>query len=192
MKNNKNRQNELGEIIKAQGVNVIQEPLSKNPFKRFGEWLYYIFRDIRRFFHERKMRRLKLGTVCWKDNELKTINISWDIHWMSNVYLAAIIRDYLRFFIKNTPAVGNYVYEHNPEGYSYWEAEEKLDSDEMFDRWKKIVNDTADLFDVLVKSADSNENMAEYQKKVNAAFNALKKIFCDLEWWRRFIREEVI
>ena len=182
MKNNKNRQNELGEIIKAQGVNVIQEPLSKNPFKRFGEWLYYIFRDIRRFFHERKMRRLKLGTVCWKDNELKTINISWDIHWMSNVYLAAIIRDYLRFFIKSTPAVGNYVYEHNPEGYSYWEAEEKLDSDEMFDRWKKIVNDTADLFDVLVKSADSNENMAEYQKKVNAAFNALKKIFCDLEW----------
>ena len=182
MKNNKNSQNELGEKIKAQGIDVIQEPLTKNPFKRFWEWLYYIFRDIRSFFHQRKMRRLKLGTVCWKDNELKTINISWDIHWMSNVYLAAIIRDYLRFFIKSTPAVGNYVYEHNPEGYSYWEAEEKLDSDEMFDRWKKIVNDTADLFDELVKSADSNENMAEYQKKVNAAFNALKKIFCDLEW----------
>ena len=52
----------------------------------------------------------------------------------------------------------------------------------MFARWEKIVNDTADLFDELVKSADSNENMAEYQKKVNAAFNALKKIFCDLEW----------
>ena len=182
MKNNKNRQNELGEIIKAQGINIIQEPPSKNPFKRNWEWLYYIFRDIRRFFRERKMRRLKLGTVCWKDNELKTINISWDIHWMSNVYLAAIIRDYLRFFIKNTPAVGNYVYEHNPEGYSYWDAEEKLDADEMFGRWEKVVNDTADLFDGLVKSADSNEDMADYQKKVNAAFNALKKIFCDMEW----------
>lgn len=35
---------------------------------------------------------------------------------MSNVYLAAIIRDYLRFFIQNTAAVGNYVYKHNPEG----------------------------------------------------------------------------
>ena len=47
----------------------------------------------------------------------------WDIHWMSNVYIAAIIRDYLRFFIKNTPAVGNYVYEHNPEGYRYTKRE---------------------------------------------------------------------
>ena len=28
---------------------------------------------------------------------------------MSKVYLAAIIRDYLRFFIQNTAAVGNYV-----------------------------------------------------------------------------------
>lgn len=83
--------------MKEQGIEVIDEAPTKNPFKRFGEWLYYIFRDIRHFFHERKMRKLKLGTVCWKDNELKTINISWDIHWMSNVYLAAIIRDYLRF-----------------------------------------------------------------------------------------------
>lgn len=182
MENNNNRQDEFSGKIKAHGIEVMQETLATNPFKRFGEWLYYIFRDIRSFFHERKMRRLKLGTVCWKDNELKTINISWDIHWMSNVYLAAIIRDYLRFFIKNTPAVGNYVYEHNPEGYSYLDAEEKLGTDEMFGRWEKIVNDTADLFDELVKSADSNEDMADYQKKVNAAFNALKKIFCDLEW----------
>ena len=174
MENNNNRQDEFSGKIKAHGIEVMQETLAKNPFKRFGEWLYYIFRDIRSFFHERKMRRLKLGTVCWKDNELKTINISWDIHWMSNVYLAAIIRDYLRFFIKNT--------EHNPEGYSYLDAEEKLGTDEMFGRWEKIVNDTADLFDELVKSADSNEDMADYQKKVNAAFNALKKIFCDLEW----------
>ena len=168
--------------MKEQGIEVVDEPPTKNPFRRFGEWLYSIFRDIRHFFHERKMRKLKLGTVCWKDNELKTINISWDIHWMSNVYLAAIIRDYLRFFIKNTPAIGNYVYEHNPEKYDYWEANEKLDQDEMFRRWQKIVTDTADLFDAFAKSVDREESVEQYQKKVDAAFNALKEIFIDLSW----------
>ena len=129
------------------------------------------------------MRKLKLGTVCWKDNELKTIHISWGIHWMSNVYLAAIIRDYLRFFIQNTTAIGNYVYEHNPEGYTdYWEATETLDQDEMFRRWEKVVNDTADLFNELVRCADAKESGEQYQKKINAAFGALKEIFCDLEW----------
>ena len=168
--------------MKEQGIYVMEEQPSKHPFKRFGEWLYYIFRDIRHFFHERKMRKLKLGTVCWKDNELKTINISWDIHWMSNVYLAAIIRDYLRFFIQNTAAVGNYVYEHNPEGYEFWEAQEKMDADEMFRRWEKVVNDTADMFDELVESVEIEETNEDYQKKVNVAFDALKEIFYDLEW----------
>lgn len=168
--------------MREQGSEVIGYQPPKNLFKRFWEWISYLPRDIRHFFHERKMRKLKLGTVCWKDNELKTINISWDIHWMSNVYLAAIIRDYIRFFIRNTPAIGNYVYEHNPEGYDYWEAEEKLDTDEMFRRWQKIVNDTADMFDELVKSVEIEETNEEYQKKVNVAFDALKEIFYDLEW----------
>ena len=169
--------------MKEQGIEVIDEPPTRNPFKRFGEWLYYIFRDIRHFFHERKMRKLKLGTVCWKDNELKTIHISWDIHWMSNVYLAAIIRDYLRFFIQNTAAAGNYVYEHNPEGYEYGEAIEKLDPDEMFRRWQKVVNDTADLFDEFVRSVEIEDAKEDVQKKISAAaFDALKEIFYDLEW----------
>lgn len=37
--------------MKEQGIEVVDEPPTKNPFKRFGEWLYYIFRDIRHFFH---------------------------------------------------------------------------------------------------------------------------------------------
>ena len=175
-------QDDFAARMKERGIEVVDEPPTKNPFKRFGEWLYYVFRDIRHFSHERKMRKLKLGTVCWKDNELKTINISWDIHWMSNVYLAAIIRDYLRFFIRNTAAIGNYVYEHTPEGYEFREAQEKLDSDEMFRRWQKIVNDTADIFDELVKSVEKEETPENYQKKVNVAFDALKEIFYDLEW----------
>ena len=168
--------------MKEQVIDVISEPPSKNPFKRFWEWLTGIPRDVKWFLSDLRMRKLKLGTVCWKNHELKTINISWDIHWMSNVYLAAIIRDYLRFFIQNTAAVGNYVYERNPEGYDYWEAEEKLDSDEMFRRWQKIVNDTADIFDELVKSVEKEETPENYQKKVNVAFEALKEIFYDLGW----------
>ena len=181
-KKKKQNQDDFIEKMKEQEIDVIDEPPTKNPFKRFGEGLYYICRDIRHFFHDRKMRKLKLGTVCWKDNELKTINISWDIHWMSNVYLAAIIRDYLRFFIRNTAAIGNYVYEHTPEGYEFREAQEKLDSDEMFRRWEKVVNDTADLFDAPVKSVETEETNEDYQKKVNAAFDALKEIFYDLGW----------
>ena len=179
----KQEQDDFVAKMKEQRIEVIGYQSPQNSFKRFWQWLSYIPRDICHFFHERKMRKLKLGTVCWKDNELKTIKISWDIHWMSNVYLAAIIRDYLRFFIKNTPAIGNYVYEHNPEGYTdYWEAEEKLDTDEMFRRWEKIVKDTADLFDELVKSVEIEETNEDYQKKVNVAFDALKEIFYDLEW----------
>ena len=71
---------------------------------------------------------------------------------------------------------------NNQEGYEYWEALEKLDSDEMSRRWQKIVNDTADLFDELVRSVEIEESKEEYQQKVNAAFDALKEIFYDLEW----------
>ncbi len=181
-KKKKQDQDDFVTKMQEQGIDVISEPPSKNPFKRFWEWLTGIPRDVKWFLSDLRMRKLKLGTVCWKNHELKTINISWDIHWMSNVYLAAIIRDYLRFFIQNTAAIGNYVYEHNPEGYDYWEAIEKLDSDEMSIRWQKIVNDTADLFDELVKSVEKEETNENYQKKVNAAFEALKEIFYDLGW----------
>ena len=52
----------------------------------------------------------------------------------------------------------------------------------MFRRWQKIVNDTADMFDELVKSVEIEETNEDYQKKVNVAFDALKEIFYDLEW----------
>ena len=52
----------------------------------------------------------------------------------------------------------------------------------MFRRWQKIVTDTADLFDAFAKSVDREESVEQYQKKVDAAFNALKEIFIDLSW----------
>ena len=170
------------EELQQDGVDITPLVPSKNPFVRFGDWLSGIPRDIRHFFNEREMRKLKLGTVCFKNGMLQTINISWDIHWMSNVYIAAIIRDYLRFFIKNTCVIGNYVYAHNPEGYEFWEAQEKLDFDEMAHRWEKMLNDTADLFDGLVKWAEEGIEPEEYQRKIDEAFDALKKIYADLEW----------
>lgn len=169
--------------MKEEGIEVADNTSSKNSFKRFCKCLLYIPHKIRHCFHNLRMRKLKLGTVCFKDYMLQTINISWDIHWLSNVYIAAIIRDYLRFFIKNTPVVGNYVFVHNPEGYSFEEALEKIDMDIAFERWKKIVNDTADLFDELVKySDDLDMPIEEYQGKINTAFDALKEIFYDLDW----------
>lgn len=71
---------------------------------------------------------------------------------------------------------------NNQEGYEYWEKLEKLDSDEMSCRWQKIVNDTSDLFDELVRSVEIEESKEEYQQKVDAAFDALKEIFYDLGW----------
>ena len=59
-----------------------------------------------------------LFTICLgkvknldKDNfaRFRIEKISWDVHWQTNLYLAVIIRDYLRFFIKNTLAIGNCV-----------------------------------------------------------------------------------
>ena len=74
------------------------------------------------------------------------------------------------------------MYEHNPEGYDYWEALEKLNPDVMSHRWQKIVNDTADLYDVLAKPEEIDKGHEQFQKDITAAFDALKEIFYDLEW----------
>ena len=58
-----------------------------------------------------KLRHLSLGKVknLDKDNFARFCieKISWDVHWQTNLYLAVIIRDYLRFFIKNTMVIGD-------------------------------------------------------------------------------------
>lgn len=175
-------ENNMFAEAEKQKIGVIDAPKKKNHFKRFWEWLSCLPSDIRHFFHERKMRKLKLGTVCFKKGQLKTIDISWDIHWLSSIYLAAIIRDYLRFFIQNTPAPGSYVDEHNPEGLDYADALEKLDSDVMFERWEKVVNDVADKFDAIVQADTSEIEYEKYRAMIVEAFDDLKEIFCDLDW----------
>ena len=65
-----------------------------------------------------KLRHLKIGTVKnlnkEKFTDFKIEKIDWDVHCMTNLYLAVIIRDYLSFFIEKTPAIGNCVYDHFP------------------------------------------------------------------------------
>ena len=69
--------------------------------------------SFRRKIRDYKLRHLSLGKVknLDKDNfaRFRIEKISWDVHWQTDLYLSVIIRDYLRFFIKNTFAIGNCV-----------------------------------------------------------------------------------
>ena len=95
--------------------------------------------------------------------------ISWDVHWQANDYLTAIIRDYLRFFIQNTMAIGNPAEEKEPYD---------LDKAEIL--WREMVNSVADKFDEV---ADLSKEHGEiYRAKIDEAFDALKGIFYDLSW----------
>ncbi len=71
---------------------------------------FYPVTAIKAKLHDYKLRHLRIGKVKNLKKEgytdFKIVNISWDVHWMTNLFLAVIIRDYLRFFIKNTPVIG--------------------------------------------------------------------------------------
>ncbi len=138
-----------------------------------------------------KLNHLNLGkAVNMKNNaessNFQIKNISWDIHWQMNRMLAIIIRDYLRFFIKETPAIGNCVLNDNPEGLSYWEAVDSKDID-FAKRWKDTVNKVADEFDDLrlkieEYETDNQVSDEEIQNRTEIAFKDLAYIFNDLSW----------
>ena len=104
-------------------------------------------------------------------------NISWNVHWQTDRFLAIIIRDYLRFFTENTPAIGNCVID---------ETIEKGNEDLYWLRWKDIVNRTADKFDELRKLIEkcppSHEDLLKKKKLTKEAFKDLAFIFEDLNW----------
>ena len=96
-----------------------------------------------------------------------------------------IIRDYLRFFINNTPAIGNCVLENKN-----LKVEEADDDD--WNNWKRLVNSVADEFDELLQigrkmeHTESLEEWTDLQEKKKAllkkAFSDLAFIYDDL-WW---------
>ena len=135
-----------------------------------------------------KLRHLRIGKVKMlsKDNNIdfKIVNIDWDIHWQTNLYLTVIIRDYLRFFIANTKAIGNCVVEKKN-----LQCDEN--NDEEWNKWKNLVNSVADEFDELLKlakkieKADIQDVSELYEKKqqlLKKAFSDLAFIYEDL-WW---------
>lgn len=142
-----------------------------------------------------KLRHLSIGKVKQLDktryDKFEIVNISWDVHCVMSLYLAVIIRDYLRFFIKNTQVPGECVVKAHWEEYknSYGDEFIRINKD-LKQEWTDIVNSIADEFDELVKVFTSevyedlsipewDEKMAELARK---AFADLGNIYNDL-WW---------
>ena len=146
---------------------------------------------IKEKIHDYKLRHLSLGKVHYKgktfdDGDFEIKKISWDIHWQTDTYLLVIIRDYLKNFINNSPAIGNCVFtkeELDPKNKAYYEVRKENDS--RWEKWKKLVNDTANEFDGLYKmqlKMNVTWNDIEWQKLKNKAFKDLAFIFDDLNW----------
>ena len=142
--------------------------------------------------YEYRLNNMKLGKLVRNNKKaFRVENVSYDVLWQVNRALALIIRDYLRFFIDNSPAVGNCVLPAFPgdiEGRKKWFAD--LDKDEEINtaRWKELVNNTADEFDVLANSLGfygSEEFEADdntIREMTEKAFKDLAYIFMELCW----------
>ena len=156
------------------------------------------FRRIKGKYRNYKLRHLCIGKVKQLEktgyDRFEIVNISWDVHWMMNTYLAVIIRDYLRFFIKNTQVIGQCVIDEHKEEYhtanSSFSEEHTKTLDRLFQEWKDLVNSIADEFDELVKINTGDgydiQTYPEYYEKVEVlskkAFADLAYIYPDL-WW---------
>ena len=152
-------------------------------------------RNIKRIYRNYRLRHLCIGKVKQLDktryDKFEIVDISWDINWMMSCYLAVIIRDYLRSFIKNTSSVGFCVIKgHEEKHYNSTDNEFLKVSEELFQEWTTRVNSIADEFDELVKlntgegceeltMPDWDKKMEELSRK---AFADLAYIYKDL-WW---------
>ena len=141
---------------------------------------------------DRKMRNLKLGKLKysgppWHKFEFKIEGMSEEFWWNMNIYLAVIIRDYLRLYADKTFIIGNCVAEKYYEKDDFDPA--KGLPDEAFDEWKELVKDTANEFDELLKLTGTkfdvdSKDWPEYEKQRDSltkkAFADLAKIYADL------------
>ena len=149
--------------------------------------------SLRSMLRDYKLRHLSIGRVKNLDKEsfqvFRIEKISWDVHWQTSLYLAVIIRDYLRFFIKNTIAIGNCVIE------DYDAVKYGIDDEQTAyytKKWEDLVNSVADEFDELIKMMLMDRHVLweqkhdKFYKKQEAlkqkAFSDLAYIFDDLGW----------
>ena len=105
---------------------------------------------------------------------------------MMSLYLAVIIRDYLRFFIKNTQVPGECVVKAHWEEYNNSYGDEFIRiNKELKQEWTDIVNSIADEFDELAKNVcncDYDFDLSKHKEMTKKAFADLAFIFDDLEW----------
>ncbi len=152
-----------------------------------------LFGIIKEKVEDYQLRHLKLGKVKYVgkrfDNGSFSIEgISNDVAWQLDRYLAVLIRDYLRFHIKESPAIGNCILRDNPEGIPYenFFLGRNIGDVDYGKRWRDLVNRTADEFDeiriLLEADSSSQKDNEELQNKVDAAFKDLAYIYCDLNW----------
>lgn len=130
-----------------------------------------------------KEKPIRLGKI----KNGKVTGMSWNSTWFLNRNIAIIVRDYLRYYISVTPAIGNCVFSED-ELYSVTYdgfGKDKI-TDKKWDEWKALVNCVAKDFDVLSTAFDKfcDERLpdAELNKLAEKAFNGMQKIFIDLEY----------
>lgn len=151
-----------------------------------------MFWRIRNRISNYRLRHLCIGRIRQDSKQgfcdFHVEKISWDVHWQTDLYLAVIIRDYLRFFIKNTPAIGNCVIDD--KRYLYEADSDGVKTDYYAMKWVKMVNSVADEFDGWIQmrndidSYDGDdlsymEKLKDLQRK---AFGDLAEIFDELYW----------
>ena len=157
----------------------------------FLYFLYCLPQRISNRIDRYKIEHLKLGKQKWRNGKLYIERIPYFVSSEATMCLTAILRDYLRAYIKDACAVGNVVYgADDNDTVSYFELVENYEGDALED-WRKMVSDTADLFDEAAdlckavwdteKWEDMDRLWKEYRAKLAEAFDHLKVIFHELD-----------
>ncbi len=177
----KNEVNEITTVEETmQEWKEYQAKVNRNWFTRLWYNLCAVPSKIKNSIHERKLKHLKIGKPKYVDGKLYITGVSWDVHWQTADYLTAIIRDYLKIYLKNAPIIGNVAYGKNLCAEQLLQAQEKISNEQAEQIWKDMLQNAINLFDVL---SDAREyDLATYQQKVDEAFDTLKKIYADLNW----------
>ena len=187
------RRKELGTRYSLEQVISFEQKYRPWGFVYFLHGLPWCLHDMRRAYQNYKVEHLKLGKQKWKNGKLYIEKIPRYIASEATDYLTAILRDYLRAYAKETYSIGNVLFEKN--------GEEGVSSpiiravgtgrDGALEDWRKMVNNTADLFDDAAdlrramwdaeKWEDMDRLWKEYRKKLAEAFDHLKVIFHELD-----------
>ena len=145
-------------------------------------------------FKQYKLRHISIGKlkITFEENQEKAeiINISEEITWCLDLWLAVIIRDHLRHFINTTICVGGCVFDMPGESLVTYADEKDFDSE--MQEWQDLVNSVADEFDAMIPlileshSTPIGKQKYELMEKKKAmqkrAFADLEFVFNDL-WW---------